>query len=124
MKVLYEILVPTIYGDTLKPIRTRHHKEWDKYIQSITGGLTILSSARCKWTHEGVEYPEKVIPVRVMVEERESLAPHQFVGMEVTTIDRSQIEKIIQFTLSHYRQKAVMYYMISNHVVVTYAAKA
>jgi len=124
MKVLYEILVPTIYGDTLKPIRTRHHKEWDKYIQSITGGLTILSSARGKWTHEGVEYPEKVIPVRVMVEERESLAPQQFVGMEVTIIDRSQIEKIIQFTLSHYRQKAVMYYMISNHVVVTYATKA
>jgi len=51
MKVLYEILVPTIYGDTMKPIRTRHHKEWDKYIQSITGGLTILSSAQGKWTH-------------------------------------------------------------------------
>jgi len=120
MKVLYEILVPTIYGDTMKPIRTRHHKEWDKYIQSITGGLTILSSAQGKWTHEGVEYPEKVIPVRVMVNE-------PFVPYDKTEPlgegrqDTSQIEKIVQFTLSHYRQKAVMFYVVSNQVQVVYA---
>jgi len=125
MKVLYEILVPTIYGDTMKPIRTVHHKEWDKVVMKITGGMTILSSARGKWTHEGVEYPEKVIPVRVMVDEPERISPACFMGMEPTTIiDRSQIEKIIDFTLKHYRQKAVMYYMISNHVVITYATAA
>ncbi len=109
MKILYEILVPTIYGDTLKPIRTVHHKQWDKYIQSITGGLTILSSARGKWTHEGVEYPEKVIPVRVMIS-----------GCDETDVCL-QLQKIVHFTLSHYRQKAVMYYMVSSQVHVVYA---
>lgn len=122
MKVLYEVLVPTIYGDTMKPIRTRHHKEWDKYIQSITGGLTILSSAQGKWTHEGVEYPEKVIPVRVMVEEEEMM--YLDTRMRDTgerSLDHPQINKIIQFTLSHYRQKAVMFYVVSNQVQIVYA---
>jgi hypothetical protein len=108
MKVLYEVLVPTIYGDTLKPIRTAHHKEWDKYIQTITGGLTILSSAKGKWIYKGVEYPEKIIPVRVMVEETQ-------------TIEKTQINKIINFTLRHYRQNAVMYYVISREVEIVYS---
>jgi hypothetical protein len=114
MKVLYEILVPTIYGDTLKPIRTRHHKEWDKQVMKITGGMTILSSANGKWTHEGVEYPEKVIPVRVMVEEN----PDFYIGGE---LQHTQIDKIVYLTMTHYRQKAVMYYLISKDVQVVYA---
>jgi hypothetical protein len=117
MKVLYEILVPTIYGDTLKPIRTRHHKEWDKYVMKITGGMTILTPGHGKWLHEGVEYPEKVIPVRVMVEE--STYERWLAGER--QFDHSQIDTIIQFTLSHYRQKAVMYYLISNQVQVVFA---
>lgn len=118
MKVLYEILVPTIYGDTLRPIRTAHHKNWDKRVIAITGGMTILSSARGKWTHEGVEYPEKVIPVRVMVEEREKECP-RFDGSK--DYDKSQITNIIKFTLSHYRQKAVMFYVVSNNVQIWHA---
>ena len=105
----------------MKPIRTRHHKEWDKYIQSITGGLTILSSAQGKWTHEGVEYPEKVIPVRVMVEERRLVGSFEEWGSQVEEFDKSQINKIVQFTLLHYRQKAVMFYVVSNQVQVVYA---
>lgn len=118
MKVLYEILVPTMYGDTQRPIRTAHHKEWDKQIISITGGMTILSSARGKWTHEGVEYPEKVIPVRVMVEEKLK-EQKDFEGKDI--FDKSQITKIIKFTLSHYRQKAVMFYVVSKDVQVWHA---
>ena len=102
MKLLYEILVPTIYGDTLKPIRTRHHKKWDARIQAISGGMTILSSARGKWTFQGIEYPEKVIPVRIMCTE-------------------AQMKKIVDITLSHYRQKAVMYYVLSNQVFIVHA---
>jgi hypothetical protein len=30
MKFLYEILVPTLYGDTQIPIGVKHHKRWDK----------------------------------------------------------------------------------------------
>ena len=99
---IYEILVPTIYGDTMKPIRTKHHKEWDKRVMKITGGLTILSAAKGKWTHEGTEYPEKVLPVRIMC-----LA--------------HQMNDIGNMTLAHYRQKAVLYYKISDEAHLIFA---
>lgn len=103
MKLLYEILVPTRYGDgKMSPIKTRHHKKWDERIQAISGGMTILSSARGKWTFQGVEYPEKVIPVRIMCTE-------------------AQMKKIVEITISHYRQKAVMYYVLSNQVFIVNA---
>jgi hypothetical protein len=121
MKVLYEIFVPTLYGDNLKPIRTRHHKNWDKFVQGITGGLTILSSAKGKWVENGVEFPEKIIPVRVMCDETE--IPSIGYG-SYPNYDKSQIRDIIKFTLKHYRQKAVMYYVVSNDVKIVYADKA
>lgn len=102
MKNLYEILVPTLYGDTNKPIRTRHHRVWDDRIQRITGGLTILAPGKGKWIFKGIEYPEKVIPVRVFCEE-------------------SDIMEIVSITIKHYRQKAVMYYLISNDVHIVNA---
>ncbi len=105
MNILYEILVPTIYGDTLKPIRTRHHKKWDELVQAISGGMTILSSAMGKWTFKGVEYPEKVIPVRIMC-------------------NSTQMKEIVNITLRHYRQKAVMYYVLSNEVQIVYAKES
>ncbi len=98
---LYEILVPTKYGDTEKPIRTRHHKEWDKKVQKITGGLTILAPAKGKWVYKGREYPEKIIPVRV------ACSP-------------AEIEVIAKFSLMHYRQKAIMFYLLSNYVRTIY----
>lgn len=118
MKVLYEVLVPTIYGDTLKPIRTKHHKQWDKFVQSITGGLTIGSPARGKWIDKGIEYPERIIPVRIMCEEKFHLVPDTE-SLEQYQ-DKMQIDKIVQFTLTHYRQKAVFYYVVSNNVQVVY----
>jgi hypothetical protein len=102
VNILYEILVPTIYGDTLKPIRTRHHKKWDERVQDITGGMTILAAARGKWICDGIEYPEKVIPVRIMCNE-------------------AQMKRIVQITLEHYRQKAVMYYVLSSQVFIVNA---
>ena len=102
MKHLYEVLVPTIYGDTLKPIKTKHHKVWDARVQKISGGLTILSPSKGKWIFKGVEFPERVIPVRVMCEPNE-------------------MKEIVKITLEHYRQKAVMYYVLSNDVHVVHA---
>jgi hypothetical protein len=102
MTNLYEILVPTIYGDTLKPIRTKHHKEWDKQILKITGGLTILAAGKGKWVHEGVEYPEKVLPVRILC-------------------TKEQILDIIELTIKHYRQKAVLAYKVSDETYLVYA---
>jgi len=98
MKVLYEVLVPTMYGyPNIAPISTRHHKNWDKEVVKITGGMTLMKPAEGRWVDNGVEYPERVIPVRIMCEE-------------------SSISSIINFTLKHYRQKAVMYYVVSREV--------
>lgn len=99
---LYEILVPTIYGDTMKPIRTKHHKRWDERVKKLSGGLTILTPGRGSWVHEGVDYTERVIPVRIMCEEK-------------------IMQKIVAITLQHYRQKAVMYYVLSSECFIVHA---
>lgn len=118
MKVLYEVLVPTMYGyPAVKPIRTAHHKNWDKEVIKITGGLTLMKPAQGRWIDKGVEYPERVIPVRVMCTE----IHHEGYGCFLAWDDKSQIEQIIKFTLSHYRQKAVMYYVVSHEVNIVYA---
>lgn len=98
---LYEILVPTIYGDTMKPIRTRHHKNWDKYVLKLTNGLTILKPGSGKWVYQGSEYFEKVIPVRIFCSEKD-------------------MEKIVKFTLTHYRQHAVMFYVVSENCQIVH----
>lgn len=99
---LFEILVPTIYGDTEKPIRTRHHKNWDKRVMALSGGLTILSPGKGVWIYEGKEYLERVIPVRIMCTD------------EV-------MKKVVQITIEHYRQKAVMYYVLSTECHMVYS---
>lgn len=93
---LYEILVPTIYGDTLKPIRTKHHKKWDERVKKMAGGLTIMHPAKGHWVHQGKDFEERVIPVRVQCTAR-------------------QIFRIAAITCQHYRQKAVMFYQISQN---------
>ena len=94
---LWEILVPTRYGTTEKFIRTRHHKEWDKKVRKISGGLTILPVAKGQWLYNHTLVEERVIPVRIACSE-------------------SQIDAIIKFTLKHYRQEAVMAYRLSSFV--------
>lgn len=96
---LYEVLVPTKYGDTLKPISTRHHKNWDAQVRKITGGLTIMKPARGQWAHEDSLYEERVIPVRIFCKETDIL-------------------EIVSFTIKHYRQKAVMYYLVSRECYI------
>jgi hypothetical protein len=100
-KNLYEVLIPTIYGDTKKPIRTRHHKNFDARVLKISQGLTIMSCGKGKWVYKGEDYFEKVIPVRIFCTEK-------------------QIEKIVQITLDHYRQIAVMYYLLSEKCFLKY----
>lgn len=100
MKKLFEILVPTMYGEPeVKPIKTRHHKEWDRKVMKISGGITILSPSKGKWIYKGTELPEKVIPVRIMC-------------------DEESMKTIVEITMEHYRQKAVMYYVISTEVFI------
>jgi hypothetical protein len=96
---LYEILVPTMMNG--HPVRTKHHKEWDKYVRGLSNGLTILKPAKGQWIDEvtDVLHEERMIPVRV-------------------GCTRLQLYKIVEFTLSHYNQIAVMAYKISDDVII------
>lgn len=96
---LWEILVPTAQNSG-KPFRTRHHREWDKQVYKITGGLTIYQPAKGKWVSpRGQLFQDRVIPVRVACLE-------------------SDIEKILEITLKHYDQEAVMAYRVSERVLI------
>ncbi len=98
MTKMFEILVPCQYNSG-KPVRTRHHKEWDKVVRKISGGLTVLKPAKGQWvSNENVLFDERMIPVRIICTDK-------------------QIQKIMKFTLSHYRQLAVLAYEVSNNVL-------
>lgn len=96
---LYEILIPTLMDG--KPIRTRFHRVWDKKIREISSGLTILQPAKGQWLDSGGFVCERMIPVRVMCSE-------------------DQIDAIVKITAKYYKQKAVMYYLISSHAYIRY----
>lgn len=100
MTHLYEILVPTMMNG--RPVRTRHHKEWDKFVRRLSGGLTILAPAKGQWLFQGQLHEERMIPVRIVCEEKE-------------------IYQIINYTLLHYQQKAVLAYELSSSVIIKYA---
>ena len=98
---LWEILVPTVRNSG-KPFRTRHHKVWDCRVRRVTGGLTVLSPAKGQWVAPtGELFLERMIPVRIVA-------------------TRKQIEQVIQITLQHYDQIAVLCYRISEEVILTY----
>ena len=95
---LYEILVPCVRNDG-RPVRTRCHREWDKRVRRITGGLTVMAPGRGQWVHGDTLFNERMIPVRICC-------------------TASQIEAIAELTAAFYEQLAVMYYVISNEVVI------
>ena len=98
---LYEILVPCRWNDGC-PIRTRHHREWDRKVREVSKGLTILKPGKGIWTNEGAVYEERIIPVRVSCTEEE-------------------MEQIADITIAHYEQIAVMFYIVSTNCVTKYA---
>ena len=96
-KQLWEILVPAESNEGLE-YSIGHHHEWDAHVRAISGGLTILKSAKGQWVDEtGQLYKDKVIPVRIACTE-------------------PQIDRIMAYTIRHYGQKAVMAYLISEKV--------
>lgn len=80
--------------------KLKHHKVWDEYVQSISGGLTIFEPANGRWiSASGDLFAERMIPVRIFC-------------------TRTQINQIIDFTISHYNQLAVMCYRVSDEVII------
>lgn len=93
---MWEILVPTQWN-TGKPIRKKHHQVWDIYVRAICGGLTIIPPIKGQWIDVDNLYTERMIPVRLMADEK-------------------QIEAVIDYTLRHYEQIEILYYVISPDV--------
>jgi hypothetical protein len=98
-KELWEILVPTVRRSDGQPYRTRFHRVWDKKVEAISGGLTILTPGKGTWLHEGQTVRERMIPVRIMC-------------------TREQIDVIIDLTLEYYDQIAVMAYRVSDEIIL------
>jgi hypothetical protein len=101
---LWEILVPA-FDNSGKEFSLEHHKTWDSFVLSITGGVTIMKTAKGEWVSPvGKTYKDKMIPCRVICSEE-------------------QISTIIDFTIEHYSQEAVLAYKISNNVILRYKNK-
>ncbi|MBI4441238.1 hypothetical protein HY639_03660 [Candidatus Woesearchaeota archaeon] len=97
MKTLWEILVPR-YSNKGEEYPLSHHHAWDEKVKAIAGGMTILKPAKGHWVNpHGKLFSEEMIPVRIYCTEQE-------------------IDLIIDMTLVHYGQEAVMAYELSSHV--------
>lgn len=102
---MWEILVPTIKPNTNKSkfFTTKYHRTWDDKVREITHGLTIMSPAKGQWASpNGKVFEERMIPVRIVA-------------------SRDEIEKVIDLTLVHYSQEAVLCYKISDEVILKYS---
>jgi hypothetical protein len=100
-KTLWEVLIPTRSNKGVE-FSLKHHRIWDEKAKSVSGGLTVLRTAKGEWiSPQNKLFQEKMIPVRVFC-------------------TRKEIEKIAEETLVHYNQEAVIYYKISDQVYFKY----
>jgi len=98
---LWEILVPASNNKDLK-FTYEHHKEWDAFVKKITGGVTITKTAKGQWVSPtGKLYVDRMIPCRIMC-------------------NKEQMLEIVDFTIDHYKQEAVMAYKISDDVILKF----
>jgi hypothetical protein len=97
---LWEILVPASNSKRKENFSYAHHKEFDDYVKSLSNGLTILKTVKGEWmSDDGELFVDRLIPVRIAT-------------------NRENIDKIIDFTITHYNQLAVMAYKISEEVII------
>ena len=96
---LWEILVPAS-NNTDQKFTYEHHKEWDAFVKKVTGGVTVMKTAKGQWlSPTGKLYIDRMIPCRIVCDEQ-------------------QISEIIDFTIEHYTQEAVLAYRISTNVIL------
>jgi hypothetical protein len=95
---LWEILVPTRVKNKGVPIE--FHYAWDEQVKAITGGLTVYRAAVGQWVSPGGKtVKERMIPVRIACSE-------------------DDINKIADITAKHYKQDAVMFYLVSEKAFI------
>lgn len=96
---MWEILVPATKDGV--EFSLEHHKLWDAEVKKYSKGLTILKSAKGEWIHPVTN--ELVIDVMIPV--------------RIICTDDDLIH-LVDFTIDHYNQEAVMAYEISKIVIV------
>jgi hypothetical protein len=105
MAELWEILVPASNNKD-QSFSYEHHKEWDAFVKMISGGVTIMKTSKGEWiSPNGKLYIDRMIPCRIICSEE-------------------QILKIIDFTIKHYNQEAVLAYKISDNVILKHKEPA
>ena len=96
---LWEVLVPAWIKPGIEYALHYHHK-WDDQVRKIAGGLTVFPLAKGQWLcPKGTLHDEPMIPVRI-------------------ACTKEQIEQISDLVNVHYNQKSVMYYRVSDLVVI------
>lgn len=74
--MMWEILVPASGKE--QEFAFEHHKEWDKYVRNMAGGLTILKTAKGEWVSpDGTLFRDRVIPVRINCTKKQIKKNHQ-----------------------------------------------
>jgi hypothetical protein len=102
-KYLWEVLVPATWEEEEIPLK--YHHLWDEGVRTISGGLSILKTAKGHWVSpDGNLFIETMIPVRIFC-------------------SRTQIDQIADLTAIHYDQEAVMFYRVSNEVKIKHYPK-
>jgi hypothetical protein len=98
-KLMWEVYVPTMMNG--KPIKTKYHKEWDKVVREIAGGLSIAAPVKGQYLGEEDEevQEERIIPVRI-------------------ACSSNEIQDILRFTLQHYNQEAVLCHKVSDEAII------
>ena len=96
---LWEVLVP-VADNNGDEFAVEHHRKWDEGVRNIAGGLTIMRTAKGQWEDpEGNLFAERVIPVRI-------------------ACDEDTVRQIMELTLRHYGQLAVMAYRVSDRALI------
>ena len=96
---LWEVLVPVNDRDG-NEIPVEHHHAWDELVRGLAGGLTLMRTVQGQWeAADGEVIAERVIPVRV-------------------ACDEPTARQIMEFTIGHYDQQAVMGYRVSELAII------
>jgi hypothetical protein len=101
VKKVWEIWVPN-YDNSGTKYPIDYHYQWDEKVRAITGGLTILKTAKGQWiSPKGILFAEEMIPVRIYCSKKD-------------------ISKIVDITIEYYDQEAVIAYLTGSEVILRY----
>lgn len=96
---LWEVLIP-LASNAGEKYEESYHRVWRDYVLPRSGGLTIFPEVQGEWYNaQGKLFREAMQPVRFLS-------------------SREDLEKVIDFTLGHYQQEAVMAYKVSDEVIL------